>query len=766
MPYEQSEAKFDGQLDFSGGCRMVGDPQETEYRYASNIVIRNGQAMTRPGFRRAFRVLQAGFKKGFWFGDKGAGTGFWFPFEFVATVWLNIQGTCFYRFLGETNTKQLIVADGTCYTHDEGYVKTVTVTNTISPTCKIEFVVGDQYIMMLRDDGSAAEYWDGTSTGFVVVPAGTPGSIPSHPNTGAFINGRFYLVDDRDDIYVSDAYSPTNYDHVYQLFSVAAGDGDEITRIFPFHDDYCIVFKKKRVDYLMGTNAVVVEGTHLSDVITIANVTKQHGLVAPKAVVAYGEEIAFLSYKGITSIRRVEEGKLVGIDVPLSADIQPLIDRINWKAIDCACAGYHNNYLLFAVPMDDSTINNAVLVYDLLARGGAGAWLPLWESDLLHPVEFVEDNEKLFFIGTDGTLREMFSDDPWDSEDVFDDAPVWSSATQYWTGDIVRRDNYGVQALWTASADSKGSDPLETTGYWTLHTDPQHAYDISSEIRTRYYRSGSKTAGKRYGRCEVGVKHQNPKWSIDVESENYNTKETIITNREYDRTKYDVCDKADWVTTNANLDFGNPYRKDYPVFIGNNISNYETVGAYILSGFTFDPPVALACDGTYNFSSWQSLTDPGGSTKNYPIYVLSTDVNYRIRQYGWSGIYAGTLPVWRIENYNIYVHTWFTLFTTTLTSGLHYPVSTDVWIPENVKYHTGTVAYSDNFGFAYPNQGLYIDPEDGVEANIWTPHSARFMPRVVNNQSFGLRIRNTQGRLAVTSILNIAQQDRFAAKDR
>ena len=775
MPSDQLEAKYDGQVDFSGGCRMVGEPQENEYRYASNIVVRDGTAKTRPGFRRAFRVLQAGFKKGFWFGDKGAGTGFWFPFDFVASVWSNVNGSCFYRFLGDTDAKQLIVADARVYVHDAGFVTELPVTNALSTTTNVQFVTGDQYIYLLRDDAGAAQYWDGTTAGFVPIPAGEPSSVPSHPNTGAYINGRFYVVDDRDDIYASDVYSPTNYDHANQLFSVAAGDGDEIVRILPYHDDYALVFKKKRIDYLAGINTPVVEGSSLADVISIGNVTKQYGLVAEKAVVVYGENVAFLSYKGVQTIRRVEEGKLMGSAVPLSAEIQPLIDRIAWDHVGCACAGFHDNYLFFAVPMDGATANNYVLVYDLLARGGEGAWVGLWEGDLLKPVEFVEDNEKFYFIAQDGSLKIMFSDDPWDSEDVFDDTPLWTTTAQYYTGDIVWRDKSGVETLWTAAADSLGTDPLTDSGtYWTEVTDPQHAYDISSEVRTRFYRHGHKSAAKRHGRCEVVVKHQNPKWSVDVESENYNTLETVVSDREYDRTKYDVCDKADWRNDNYNLDFANPYRKDYTAFIeaeeGVRINNSVSISGHLVDwtpstaeyrlgmfGFVNGP----ALDPAFYYESPQ-IVATAGHIYQLTMVLKSYDVALGESPGGAGIIVLRTGTDQEGESMDVTTIDATAVVTFTATSS-------DLRIKYIPSFEGAPTAgfYTCLFTMELIDlNAFYMSATTGINLNIWTPHSARFYPRVLNNQAFALRIRNTQGRLAVTSVLNIAQQDRFAAKER
>jgi len=57
---------------------------------------------------------------------------------------------------------------------------------------------------------------------------------------------------------------------------------------------------------------------------------------------------------------------LRGQDVPLSSSIQGTISRINKDHADKAVSAYFDNRYYIAVPLDDSTTNNALLVYNFL----------------------------------------------------------------------------------------------------------------------------------------------------------------------------------------------------------------------------------------------------------------------------------------------------------------------------------------------------------------------------------------------------------------
>ncbi len=743
------------QRDFSGGLNMLSEnPADNEYRYAENIVVRTGKPETRPGIRRAFRVNQAGLRQQFSFDN------FWFPFSFVSSVFSNIQGSAFFRFLSDTYERQIIVSDGDVWVHDSGFVSQVTTSSTIGAEETVVFIPAYNYLVLLRSGGSPM-YWDGSDSGFTAIPAGSPQSIVDASN-GEYINGRLWLIKDRDDLYVSDPLSISDFDYVHQLFSIRKGDGDEIVRVYPFHEDYCLVFKMKSVSYLGGVNAAVISGTNLDDYITIANASNDAGLVAKNAIVTSGEQVHFLSYKGITSIERVEQGKLMGVDVPLSAKIQPIIDRINWASVSIACAGTHMNYLLFSFPIDGATRNNCTAVYDAELQ----TWVSIWTSKVFFPVQYYSSNEKLYALCNDGAMRELFSNDPWDSEDIYDDTPVYDSSEFVRVGEYRLSEIAGVKRIFKSLVENTGT-AVSDTSTWEEQTDPQNLYRVESVLWTRYYRHGDAYNPKRPSRCKAVFEHQNPKFSLDIESEDYDTVKRILDNKEYSQTAYDLANVSDWVANNENLDFKTPGRQDYTVFIENNIPDDYGQGSaiYVLSGFTFTGPAsALSCDGQYELDSWQSLLNPGGFTKYYPIFVLTTDSNWRIRQTGWTSISTGAHPKWSVENYNTVLSTWFDSFSVTVLSGGQ-PNNSSIWVPNSPYYHSGTSIRYEDYAYAFDGQGIYLD-SSGIDLDVWNIHCFRFIPILQNSTGYSIRLTNTQGKFRLKQIISRALPTRRSVRSK
>ena len=537
---------LDGQNDFRGGMLQVGEPTESQYRYAENMVCRRGWIETRPGMRRTSRA----FNEGFFFNEENAKfndathTGFWFNFDFVGLSLGDIQGAAFFRFLADTDVRQVIVSDGKVYAFSNGVVSTVATAEAIGVAETIEFIQANQQLVMLRDEGLNPMRWDGSSAGFVLFDSSSASTTIPLSSTGAYAGGRLWVVKDRDDIYASDIFDIDTYDYLYQTFSAQKGDGDEITRLIPYHDDYLLVFKKRSVYALSGVKFAANQAAFdvlpstpvLSDYVTISQVFNNHGLVAPKCVIVHGEQVTFLSYEGIVSISRTQEGQLQGLNVTLSAPIQPVIDRINWRSVTGACAGSHENYLFFAVPLDDSTVNNAVLVYDM----EIDVWVGIWNGALVTPTDFFNDKEALIVLNSDGAFRQWFTDDPWDTNTVFDDTQRYDSTDLYQAGELVYN---GSDTIYQALVENINV-AISDTDTWAVVADPQNLHQIESTVWTRYYRHNDEASPKRYSRAQLLYRHQNPSISVDIEDRDYGTSASLFSGITYDRTVYDVDNKA------------------------------------------------------------------------------------------------------------------------------------------------------------------------------------------------------------------------------
>ena len=556
-----------GQTRFDGGMNML-NPGATQFRDGCNLIIRDGYLTTRPGIRDYLSV-DTGWLAGFWFNqdnyksNDATHTGFWFPFDFVRIIWGSaIQGCELVRLSMHTENKVLFAIGGAVYIYERGYLTEVAVTCSpaFGSTETIVFVQANDKIYMFRSDDNDPLYWDGSDTGFVVIPApATNDEIPTADN-GLWFHGRMWVSVD-DDAYASYALEPNKYNLVYQKWDIERGEGEQGVVLYPFHDDSILAFKKRRVSALRSVNKAVLEGTTMADNVYRESVDTKTGALARYCIVTLGEDVYYLGYGGIYSLYRNQQSKTELDPVPISQPIQPYIDRINWPMAHVACAIVHDNYALFAVPVDGSITNNMVLVYDRLANDGQGAWCGPWQSDVLNPVRFFHDDEKLIFLAADGVVREIFTDDPWDSEAPYKDTPQYDATKLYQGVELVGY-AYNGDKIWRAITTTIGVSPPDVNS-WEEVTDQWSVYNVNSWVDTKFYSMESINPGMMFGRAEVLYRSQNTKVTVEQLSRDIGTEKTIVSEKVYARTGWTVAKDAPWDTSNANLDFSDPYRNDY-----------------------------------------------------------------------------------------------------------------------------------------------------------------------------------------------------------
>jgi hypothetical protein len=169
----------------------------------------------------------------------------------------------------------------------------------------------------------------------------------------------------RDEILLSDIFDSDTYDRILNQLKVTAGIADYLQYVHPFTEDNAVIFNRNSIHLMMGLSG------SLND-ISLKEITREAGLVAQKSVVTIGNKIFFLSDNGIYATQFEDLYNLRGAGLPLSDPINPLIKRINPDYAHNAVAVYHDNRYWIAVPIDGSTRNNAILIYNLLNEG--------WES--------------------------------------------------------------------------------------------------------------------------------------------------------------------------------------------------------------------------------------------------------------------------------------------------------------------------------------------------------------------------------------------------
>jgi hypothetical protein len=168
-----------------------------------------------------------------------------------------------------------------------------------------------------------------------------------------------------DEIIASDVLDQDTYDQIYANYRIASGGADYVVALQPFTEDNLVVFNRNTIHLVRGVSGAL-EST------TVQEVTREVGCLARRSVVQVGNQILFLSDNGIYAMTFEDLYNLRGASIPLSEPINPLIKRINKDYAKNSVAIYHDNRYYIAVPIDDSTENNAILVYNFLNQG--------WES--------------------------------------------------------------------------------------------------------------------------------------------------------------------------------------------------------------------------------------------------------------------------------------------------------------------------------------------------------------------------------------------------
>jgi hypothetical protein len=163
-----------------------------------------------------------------------------------------------------------------------------------------------------------------------------------------------------DEALFSDILDQNTYDRIYGQFRFNAGEADFIVGFHSFSDDQLVVFNRNSIHTVKNSLDL---GSSVSQVIT-----SDIGCSARNSIQQIGNKLMFLSDNGVYALDFVDLYNLRGQDVPLSSSIQGTISRINKDHADKAVSAYFDNRYYIAVPLDDSTTNNALLVYNFLNK--------------------------------------------------------------------------------------------------------------------------------------------------------------------------------------------------------------------------------------------------------------------------------------------------------------------------------------------------------------------------------------------------------------
>jgi hypothetical protein len=163
-----------------------------------------------------------------------------------------------------------------------------------------------------------------------------------------------------DEIIASDILDTDTYDQIYAQYRFNAGEADFNVALHSFSEDNLMVFNRNSIHLVANTTTLQGASTKL--------LTNEVGCVARQSIQQVGNQVIFLSDNGVYSTQFFDEYNLRGTETPLSEPINTTIQRINKTYWENSVAVYFDNRYFIAVPLDTSTKNNAVLVYNFLNK--------------------------------------------------------------------------------------------------------------------------------------------------------------------------------------------------------------------------------------------------------------------------------------------------------------------------------------------------------------------------------------------------------------
>lgn len=246
------------------------------------------------------------------------------------------------------------------------------------PADMLQFL-GQVYIW--RGSAKVPMQWDGDPThAFVLVDqTAKTGTLIPMPKAewGSYFTRRIILQYSNDEIILSNFDDANTYDTQYDELRIVPGAADWLIGVQPYQDFKVLIL------YRYSVHLLLLSDSDLSPQ-GITEITRELGCAARKTLRTCGDRILWLSDNGIVQLVMGLELNLTQAQLPLSQWIQDIIDRINWTAVEGAVARYWKNRYYLAVPLDDSTTNNTVLVYNFLNQE--------WESVDTYPGDFDVQN--------------------------------------------------------------------------------------------------------------------------------------------------------------------------------------------------------------------------------------------------------------------------------------------------------------------------------------------------------------------------------------
>lgn len=338
-------------------------------------------------------------------------------YTFSSLVGQTVFGTCVY--VGSNGAEQfvLVVSDGLYLYNPDTDIASAKVpfpvneTITSSDFVEVYQATGNGYVYITRGFNKTVLRWDGNiGAGNIVVPSNITHHNYPNSKTAIYYGNRHIVQIDNNTIRVSH-YLEDNKWSTLDMFSINDGSNDRLVAITPWTLNEFVIFMRNSIFYAsVGVGAYLLSDPATEDNSYVKSLATDIGCLARKSIVQAGGGIIFLSDNGVYILQpaaangpsqSAPEGmRLLTMAEPLSAPIDDIIRRINQNYASESVGIYWENRYYLAVPLDNSTTNNAILVFNFINKS--------WESVDVYPAGF---DVLRFLIAKKNDKRRMWTID-------------------------------------------------------------------------------------------------------------------------------------------------------------------------------------------------------------------------------------------------------------------------------------------------------------------------------------------------------------------
>ncbi len=320
-----------------------------------------------------------------------------------------VQGLAYYEtpsnnYLVSCNGTKLYSFDGTNW---NAFAAGFTAS---SASVRVRFAQGINNLYLC--DGTGDLYsWDGTT--LTDLAGATNANPPASPTAIAWHTDRLAVAGGPslpDSIYFSQFLDGATYDRSKWSLRVGGGKGDAITGLYSWSDFNLIVFMRHSIWVINCDPQLQLQDVNNTIVgFPIKPIHPTIGCIAPQTACQVGSDVYFLANDGVRSIKRVlaVQTQTEASDT-ISLPVKDIIDRINLNAVSTACAAFFDNKYMLAIPLDNATAPNYLLVWDDLNQSWSGLWTG-WFPTAFAIRNVAANVGHLCFGQSDGTVNEFLS---------------------------------------------------------------------------------------------------------------------------------------------------------------------------------------------------------------------------------------------------------------------------------------------------------------------------------------------------------------------